>query len=39
MTIHELVELQRRAFFSGNPRSIEARLDQLERLYKLIVQC
>ena len=38
MTIHELVELQRRAFYAVNPRSIESRLDQLERLYKTIVQ-
>ena len=38
MTIHELVDLQRRAFYAMNPRSIESRLDQLERLYKTIVQ-
>ena len=38
MTIHELVELQRRAFFSAAPPSVEGRLDQLERLYKTIVQ-
>ncbi|MBR4539271.1 MAG: aldehyde dehydrogenase [Clostridia bacterium] len=38
MTIHELVELQRRAFYAVNPRCIESRLDQLERLYKTIVQ-
>ena len=38
MTIHELVELQRRAFYAVNPRPVEARLDQLERLYKTIVQ-
>ena len=38
MTIHELVELQRRAFFAANPRSVDMRLDQLERLYKTIVQ-
>ena len=38
MTIHELVDLQRRAFYAVNPRPIESRLDQLERLYKTIVQ-
>ena len=38
MTIHELVELQRRAFFAANSRSVEARLDQLEQLYKTIEQ-
>ena len=38
MTIHELVELQRRAFYAANPRPVETRLDQLERLYKTIVR-
>ncbi len=38
MTIHELVELQRRAFYAVNPRGVESRLDQLDKLYKLIVQ-
>ena len=38
MTIHELVELQRRTFYAVNPRPIGSRLDQLERLYKTIVQ-
>ena len=38
MNIHELVELQRRAFYAVNPRGVEFRLDQLERLYKMIVQ-
>ena len=38
MTIHELVELQRRAFYAANPRPVETRLDQLEQLYKTIVR-
>ena len=38
MTIHELVDLQRRTFYAVNPRPVEDRLDQLERLYKAVVQ-
>ena len=38
MNIHELVELQRHAFYAMNPRGVESRLDQLDKLYKLIVQ-
>ena len=38
MTIHELVDLQRRAFYAVNPRPMDERLDQLDRLYKTIVQ-
>lgn len=38
MTIHELVELQRRTFSAVNPRPIEERLDQLDQLRSAIGQ-
>ena len=38
MTIHELVELQRKAFYAVNPRPVEERLDQLDRLRAAIGQ-
>ena len=38
MTIHELVDLQRRAFYAVNPRPIEERLDQLDVLRAAITQ-
>ena len=36
MTIHELVNMQRRAFFASQPSPVENRLDQLELLKKAI---
>lgn len=38
MTIHELVDLQRRAFYAVNPRPVEERLDQLDVLRAAITQ-
>ena len=38
MTIHELVDLQRRAFYAVNPRSVEERLDQLDVLRAAVTQ-
>ncbi len=38
MTIHELVTLQRKAFFASQPYPVENRLDQLEMLKKAILR-
>ena len=38
MTIHDLVELQRRTFLAANPRPVEQRLDQLDVLRAAIAQ-
>lgn len=38
MTIHELVSLQREAFYAVHPRPVEERLDQLDRLRATIAQ-
>ncbi len=38
MTIHELVDMQRRAFYAMNPRSAEERVDRLETLRSVIMQ-